>query len=194
MSQALFAGWRPDEDGRRALSRTLEALLAARPVQAPRPKPRRPDQWHVTLSFIGRGVGEAQAEAALRVLSGVAARIPPHAFRIARLEHWTVPAAVVAVPEGNPELQALCDDCTVALRRAGIRPLQRTTQPHVTLAYFDKGTPAQPWLAGVAVDVQPMQVDGFELLFNPGGHYRSLAYWPLTGARLPTEPEQPGLF
>lgn len=194
MSQALFAGWRPDESGKGVLSRTLEALQAARPAHAPIPKPRRPDQWHVTLSFIGRGMGEPQAEAALRALSGVAARIPPHAFRTARLEHWPGPAAVVALPESSPGLQALCNECSISLRRAGIRPIQRTTQPHITLAYFDKGTPVQSWVAGVAGDTQAMQVDDFELLFNPGGHYRSLARWLLTGALLSRESEQAGLF
>ena len=40
----------------------------------------------------------------------------------------------------------------------------------------------------------PLAVEGFELLFNPGGRYDALGAWPLRGAALPSPPQQPTLF
>ena len=53
MSRALFPGWRPDADGRERLAALAARLRDAHPGGAPRLQPRRPDQWHAPLCFIG---------------------------------------------------------------------------------------------------------------------------------------------
>ena len=81
-----------------------------------------------------------------------------------------------------------------AIRGQGLRPLQVTTQPHVTLAYLDRHLPAQPWLEAVDCAGAAIHVDGFELLFNPGGRYEPLAAWTLSGRTLATPPQQAQLL
>lgn len=190
VSRSLFAGWRPDADGRERLARLVSAVQAAKPASTPPLKLRRPDQWHVTLCFIGHDVGDAVAATASGALAPVAARIPPHAFRIERLAYWAGPGVIVALPARNAALQALCDACASALGRAGIGPLQESSQPHLTLAHAERRLPPQPWLEDVGCPAGDFRVDGFDLLYNPGGRYESLAHWPLTGANPPPAPRQ----
>jgi len=174
----------------------VEATQYARPADAPLPRWRRADQRHITLCFIGYQVDAGETERARRALGSVGERIPPHAIRIERLAHWrgrrSMP--VVALPTASPELQALCDACRDALTRAGIRPAQATTTPHVTLGYFDGGTPLQHWMGDVRHPAGELAIERFDLLFNPGGRYESLATWPLTGSALPHVPEQGSLL
>ena len=194
MSQALFPGWRPDAAGRERLQHVVSALDAARPHDAPRPQPRRTDQWHITLCFIGRGLERPATTALFDAFADVASAIPAHAFTIERIGYWPQSGAAVALPHRNAALQALCDGTREAILRCGIRPQQATTQPHVTLAYLDRHLPPQPWLDGIDCSGPALRVDGFELLFNPGGRYEALGAWPLTGTALPLPPVQAGLF
>ncbi|MDH5833996.1 2'-5' RNA ligase family protein [Luteimonas kalidii] len=194
MSGALFPGWRPDADGRERLSALVDALVSASPVGAPKPQPRRPEQWHATLCFMGDDLRHTVTPRLLAAFADAAARIPPHSFTLDRIEYWRQSGAVVALPDACPALQALCDETHAAVRRCGLRPQQATTQPHVTLAYLARDLEPQPWLADVDCTGAPLRVDGFELLFNAGGRYEQLAAWPLTGTTLPTAPHQPALL
>lgn len=192
--RTLFAGWRPDQAGRDHLSRLASAVQAARPADAPRLKLRRADQWHVTLCFIGHDVDAAVVAKARDALDGVPAHVPPHAWQVARMAYWPGSGALVALAGRDDPLQALCDACADALRGAGIRPAQVTSQPHLTLAYLPRHLPPQPWLAAVDCDLPALRVDRFELLGNPGGGYEAVAEWPLGGAEPGTGPRQPALF
>ena len=96
------------------------------------------------MCFIGYDALDLATPALHDALAGVARSIPPHAFTVERFAYWPQSGAVVALPRDCPALQALCDATRDAIRRCGIRPLQVTTQPHVTLAYLDRHLPAQP--------------------------------------------------
>jgi len=195
MSQALFPGWRPDAGGRERLADIASALVAARPDGAPRLQLRRPDQWHATLCFIGYDMRDRVTPALLDAFAKVAAQVPAHAFTIERIAYWPQSGAVVALPHRCDALQALCDGTRDAIRGQGIRPKQVTTVPHVTLAYLDRHLPAQPWLDAITcAGGPPVRVDGFELLYNPGGRYETLAAWPLTGTALAAPPRQAQLL
>lgn len=195
MSQALFPGWRPDADGRERLAAVADAIAAARPADGPKLQRRRADQWHATLCFLGYDLRHLATPALLAAFAAAAARIPPHVFTVERVAYWHQSGAVVALPHPCPALQALCDATRDAARACGIRPQQVTTQPHVTLAYLDRGLDPQAWLDAVDCTGAPLRVDRFELLFNPGGHYEALGEWRLRGSRLPPPaPSQPGLF
>ena len=178
----------------RALATVSQRLQTARPEGAPFLQMRRADQWHITLCFVGESAGPVVAPALLDALAAAATRIPPHRFTIQGLAYWRHSGAVVALPAPCPALQALCDASHDAVRRAGIAPMERTTRPHVTLAFLERGLPPQPWLATVGCGADAFDVDGFELLFNPGGRYDALGAWPLTGAALPEPPRQDALF
>ena len=194
MSRALFPGWRPDAGGRERLAEVASALAAARPDGAPCLQPRRPDQWHATLCFIGYDVRHLATPALLDAFADVATQVPAHTFTVERIAYWPQSGAVVALPHRCDALQALCDATRDAIRSQGIRPLQVTAQPHVTLAYLDRHLPAQPWLDAVDCEGDAVRVDGFELLYNPGGRYEALAAWPLTGAALAVPPQQAQLL
>nr|WP_238345879.1 2'-5' RNA ligase family protein [Luteimonas saliphila] len=190
----MFPGWRPEAHGRERLAALIAGLVAARPDGAPKLQLRRPDQWHATLCFIGYDLRHLVTPALLDAFADAAMRIPPHAFTVERIAYWRQSGAVVALPHACTELQALCDATRDAIRRCGIRPAQVTTQPHVTLAYLDRGLDEQPWLAGIDCTGEPLRVDRFELLFNPGGRYEALAQWRLTGIALAVEPRQASLL
>lgn len=194
MSHALFPAWRPDAGGRESLAAIAAKLQAAQPPDGRRLQPRRPDQWHATLCFIGYEARQAATPALLDAFAAVARRIPAHGFKVQRVAYWAQSGAVVALPHASPALQALCDATRDAIRQCGIRPEQATTQPHVTLAHLPRGLPAQAWLDDIDCGGDVMRVDRFELLLNPGGHYEALADWPLTGGPLPVAPEQPRLL
>ena len=194
MSQALFPGWRPEPEDRARLATLASALRDAAPHDAPPLQPRRPDQWHATLCFIGYDMRERATPALLAAFADVAARIPPHRFQVERLAYWSGSGAVVALPRDCPPLQALCDATRDAIRRCGTQPLQVTSQPHVTLAYLGKHLPPQPWIEAVDCGAIACRVDRFELLFNPGGRYEALGCWALTGGPLPPPPEQGALL
>ncbi|MEN1942194.1 2'-5' RNA ligase family protein [Luteimonas sp. MJ246] len=194
MSGTLFTAWRPGADARGQLATLVAGIGAARPVDGPRLRLRRPDQWHATLCFIGQDAMDMVTPALCEGLADAARRIPAHVFQVARVAYWAGAGAVVALPRDCPELQALCDATRDAMGRCGITPLQATTQPHVTLAYLERQLPAQPWLDGVRCPGETLHVDGFELLSNRGGRYEVLGDWPLTGAPLPQAPRQAGLF
>ena len=194
MSQALFPGWRPGGDSRERLAAVADAIAAAGPEAGAKPTLRRPDQWHATLCFIGYGMQHLVTPALLDAFASVAAGIPAHGFTIERVAYWRQSGAVVALPHANAALQALCDASRDAIRRCGIRPQQATTQPHVTLAYLERGLGAQAWLDRIDCAGAPLRVDGFELLFNPGGRYEAISAWPLTGTSLPVIPQQGSLL
>jgi len=191
VSQALFPGWRPSGDEAARLAPVVAALRDASRERGLKLQARRPDQWHATLCFVGYDMRQQVTSALLESFAQVAARIPPHRFRIERVTYWPQSGAVVALPFDCPPLQALCDATRDAIRRCGIAPRQVTTQPHVTLAYLDRHLTAQDWLDGVDCGAAgDFTVDRFELLFNPGGRYEALGDWPLTGAELPRPPQQ----
>jgi 2'-5' RNA ligase len=195
VSQALFPGWRPDAAGRERTAAIADAVAAARPQDGPRLHRRRADQWHATLCFLGHDLLHLVTPALLDAFAAAAGRIPPHDVTIGRVAYWPQSGAVVALPRPCPALQALCDATRDAARSCGIRPQQATTQPHVTLAYLERGLQAQPWLDTVDCSGASLRVDCFELLFNPGGHYQALGEWPLRGQGLPPPPpDQPGPF
>ncbi|TWT21876.1 2'-5' RNA ligase family protein [Luteimonas wenzhouensis] len=181
MSRALFPGWRPDAAGREQLAAILARLRAAWPAGAPPLRPRRPDQWHATLCFLGHDMAHVVTPALLDALADVAARVAPHALEIGRLDYWPRPGVVVALPRNPAPLQTLCDAVDAAVRACGVAAAQATTRPHITLAHTDRGLAATPWLAGVDCRSAPLRVDDFELLVNPGGRYEPLGRWRLSG-------------
>lgn len=187
MSRTLFTAWRPDVADQAALSGLRDRIVAARPQDAPRLSLRRPDQWHITLCFVARELDEATLGATRDALDRAASAVPPHPFTIERLAFWRHSGAVVALPHRNDTLQALCDAHRDALRRGGIPPEEATSQPHVTLAYLERGCAPQAWLEDVDCSAEALRVEGFELLFNAGGRYGALGTWTLRGAALPQQ-------
>lgn len=127
MSDRLFFALWPDPALRQALSGRIEEITAS--IEG---KPQRPDQWHVTLEFLGQVPRERQLS--LRVAADRASRSPV-TIEFDRVEHWRKPQVVCLVASRVPTgLEALVTQLRVALTEEGFATDVRPFRPHVTLA------------------------------------------------------------
>ena len=121
----FFALW-PDAGQRGQLQHFVAPLL--RNVEG---RAVEPENWHVTLAFIGNF--PADAIATLQTASA-AIELTPFCVQFDALDYWPRPkiASLVAwaVP---PELQALVEQLQGVLRLAGAAVEKRPYRPHITL-------------------------------------------------------------
>ena len=83
MSERLFFALWPDRPCAQSWPAALPRLLAGADG-----RPQRPDQWHVTLEFLGEVAAEHLP--ALRQAAGLA-RLEPLVIEFDRVEHWPRP-------------------------------------------------------------------------------------------------------
>ena len=127
MSDRLFFALWPDPALRQALHARVEGITAS--LEG---KPQRPDQWHVTLEFLGQVPRERQPS-----LPAAADRVSrsPVTIEFDRVEHWRKPQVVCLVASRVPAgLEALVTQLRVALTEEGFATDVRPFRPHVTLA------------------------------------------------------------
>ncbi len=122
----LFTGLEVPADIRHKLSQYRGGLPGARWVE--------PDNYHVTLRFIG-DIDDAMAREVFAVL-GEGRRRGPVAVSIDRLASFggERPRALFARIEPTPDLQDLQAEHERLMRRVGLPPEKRKFTPHVTLA------------------------------------------------------------
>jgi RNA 2',3'-cyclic 3'-phosphodiesterase len=169
MSDRLFFALWPDPALLQALQARVEKIAAA--VGG---KPQRPDQWHVTLEFLGQVPRERQP-----VLRAAAARVSgsPVTIEFDRVEHWRKPQVVCLVASRVPAgLAALVTQLHAELAAEGFAIETRPFRPHVTLARKVR----------TAVDslLDPpflWRTDGFALVRSvtdpAGSRYEPLDWW-----------------
>lgn len=170
LHRLFFALWPGDR---------LRSLLAPR-IHALQPdgvgRPQRPDQWHVTLEFLGSVPGSrvaAAREAAAQV------RAEPCEVVFDAVEFWRRPEVLTLVArELPPALDNLVAQLRAALAAQGFEPESRPFRAHLTLAR--KVThPVAP------VTFEPLHwpVAGFALVESitdrAGSVYTPLASWNL---------------
>lgn len=170
LHRLFFAAWPSD---------TLRAAIAPR-IRALQPdgvgRPQRPDQWHVTLEFLGpvpaSRVG-AVREAAAQVRAG------PCEILFDSVEYWRRPEVLCLLARVLPSpLEGLVRQLRSALAARGFEPESRPFRAHLTLAR--KVThPA----ASVPFEPLPWPVTDFALVESitdrSGSVYTPLATWPL---------------
>jgi len=169
MSDRLFFALWPDP----ALLQAMRARVAAI-VDSVEGEPQRPDQWHVTLEFMGQVPHERQP--ALRAAAG---RVRPSSFTIEfdRVEHWRKPQVVCLMASRVPAgLAALVTQLHAALAEEGFTLDARPFRPHVTLARKVR-TAADSRLDPPIV----WQSSGFALVRSvtaaAGSRYEPLCWW-----------------
>ena len=130
MTDRLFFAFWPDDALRHDLAVRMPGW-----VQGVEGRVQRPDQWHLTVEFLG-GVEPARQpalHAAGAALAGWLER--PQAIRLDRLEHWRGPqvlcVAASAVPSG---VRALVEALKAQLLQRGFEPERREFRAHLTLA------------------------------------------------------------
>jgi 2'-5' RNA ligase len=127
MSDRLFFALWPDEPLRATLADLVATLSRGSDGRW-----QRPDQWHVTLEFIGDVPAERLAS--LNAAAG-AVRLSPLSIAFDRLEHWHKPQVLCLVPSRVPDpLADVVNQLRAALSRQGFPPERRPFRPHVTLA------------------------------------------------------------
>lgn len=172
MTDRLFFAFWPDDALRRDLSARVPGWLAG--VAG---RPQRPDQWHLTVVFLG-SVERARQPAlheAGAALEGCLER--PEAIRLDRLEHWRKPQvlclAAQVLPPGVPRL---VETLQAQLARRGFETERRPFRAHLTLARkVREAVPARP------VDPLDWPVATLSLVRSTvgpaGSRYEPLARW-----------------
>jgi 2'-5' RNA ligase len=166
----FFALW-PGDDLRAALAPRLRDLQPQG-----HGRPQSPDQWHVTLEFLGT-VPEARLAAVREAAEAV--RAAPFELVFDAVEHWRRPAVLCLVARGlPPALEALVAQLRAGLATRGFEPEQRPFRAHLTLARkVTRPGPVGPceglhWPAQDFVLVESVTE-------RTGSRYRPLDRWPL---------------
>jgi 2'-5' RNA ligase len=176
----FFALW-PDDVLREVLARRIPELVRGYPC-----KPQRPDQWHLTLEFIGSV--EAVRQPALHAAAGKVHALPGVAGDIVldRLEHWARPQVLcLSASVVQPALSEFVGALRAELLAQGFEPERREFRPHLTLARKAR----QPVPSG-PVDPLRWPVRDFVLARSvtdaAGSRYEPLARWNLSQTLTPT--------
>lgn len=109
----------------------------------------RPEQWHVTLAFLGE-VGDDAIEELTRRLGRAAARHPRLSLAFGGSGRFGHRVLWTAVQGDRDQLRRLADSTAAAARRCGLQVEHRRYRPHLTLARADPGTDLQPLVTRLA--------------------------------------------
>jgi 2'-5' RNA ligase len=173
MTQRLFFALWPDTRLRVELERRLPPLAGA-----VRGKAQRPDQWHVTLEFLG-GVERDREPAVWQAADRVA--VAPFEVVFDALDHWRRPQVYCLAASDMPvQLAQLVAQLRTGLAFMGFQPEARDYRPHVTLAR--KVRDARP---GPLPEPLHWPADRFALVRSvsdaAGSRYEPLRWWNLRG-------------
>jgi 2'-5' RNA ligase len=175
-SRRLFFALWPDAAAREGLGRAIAAFV---PPDALRPQ--RPDQWHVTLQFLG-DVPDARL---LELRSAGAETAGAHAassFELDRLEHWARPEVLCLAATAVPaSLAEMVERLRQGLRARGFAPDGRPWRAHATLARGVQHTPPVP------PAIEPVRYPARRIALvqsvtdRSGARYVELDGWDLSG-------------
>ena len=171
MTQRLFFALWPDERLRAQLGRRMPPL-----AEGVHGRAQSPDQWHVTLVFLGAVADERQPavwQAAERVVAA------PFEVVFDALDHWRRPQVYCLAATQTPApLVQLVAQLRAGLALEGFEPESRDYRPHVTLARNVKT--ARP---GPLPEPLRWPADRFALVRSvtdpAGSRYEPLRWWNL---------------
>jgi len=171
----FFALW-PDDAARAGIAEYVRGLV---PVGAG--QPQRPDQWHVTLEFLG-DVPERSLQPVMDAAATAAGAPFACDLEFDRLQHWKRPQVLCLAASSVPgPLAALVDSLRAELLLRGFSPERRPFKPHVTLARRVRRAPPS---MGDELSARPLhwpvrKVALVQSVTDPGGaRYTELACWP----------------
>ena len=124
----FFALW-PDDGARAGLAAAVREFVPAGAGRA-----QRPDQWHVTLEFLG-DVPESGLQDVRDAAVVAAAGASACELEFDQLQHWKRTQVLCLAASSTPEpLAALVQSLRSELQLRGFTPQARPFRPHVTLA------------------------------------------------------------
>jgi RNA 2',3'-cyclic 3'-phosphodiesterase len=180
----LFVGLTPPGEVVEALQIATVGLRAL----APDLRWTRPEQWHVTLVFLGE-VGDDVSDELARRLNRAAARHPPLALALGgggRFGHRVLWTGVQGDRDG---LRRLAASAAAAARRSRLPVEHRPYHPHLTLARADGRADLRPLVErlapwqGLPWVATRLHLVRSRLGAGPGGSalHEPIAGWPLEG-------------
>ncbi len=177
----LFVALWPSPDA------VAELLAAVREVQEKDPGLRwtAPEQWHLTLAFLGEVPDDRRSELEDR-LERAARRHPPLALRFAGGGRFGDRILFTRVDGDSEPLTRLAQSVAAAARRSRIPVDDRPYRPHLTLARSRGGVDLRPLAADLGSFAGALwtatHVDLVESRLGSGpAAYASVASWPLAG-------------
>ena len=191
----LFVALTPPGEAIEALRAITAALRSLGPGErAPRLRWTRPEQWHVTLVFLGE-VGDDLVGELTRRLSRAAARHPPLSLSLGeggRFGHRVLWTRVQGDREG---LRRLAASAAAAARRSRVPVEDRPYRPHLTLARATGEVDLRPLVHQLAAWQGPpwvatqLHLVRSRLGAAPGGFasHEPIAGWPLSGRSSQTQ-------
>jgi 2'-5' RNA ligase len=180
----LFVALTPPPDAVTELWTASEALRTEQPGL----RWALPDQWHLTLAFLGE-VGEKETSNLGERLGRVAARQPPLRLSLGGAGRFGNRVLWIRVRGETDRLRRLAVSVRAAARRARLPVEDRPYRPHLTLARARDGTDLQPavaalgWFEGQAWTADELHLVCSHLGAGPGGtaQHEPHASWPLRG-------------
>ena len=130
MSDRLFFAFWPDDALRAEIAASSAGWLQDYPCRA-----QRPDQWHLTVAFLG--AVDADRQPALRdaAKSIEASWVEPQTLVLDRIELWRKPQVLcVSASEVPVAVRSLVTALEAALESRGFPLQRREFRPHLTLA------------------------------------------------------------
>lgn len=178
---SVFLGWMPSVLQQAVFEEQCGKVRAALPPGAPCHNWRRPQQWHMTIRYLGSGLAQDEQAELLTELPAVLASLQPLQTRVAALRYWPQAHVLVAELERSNALRTLFDACEQACRALGFPGEKRAPTPHVTLAYLPPA--AVPTAADLPAPVPAaLLIDRVALLETVPGAYASRCEWSLQAA------------
>ena len=168
----------------------LGAAVSALREQAPGPRWTAPQQWHLTLTFLGE-VSEADVPELSARLARAAARSPTLGLRFRGGGRFGRRVLFTRVDGDHDPLVRLAAATTAAARRTGLAVEDRAYHPHLTLARADGSTDLRPLVAALhEFDGSPWEARRVDLVRSRLGTgegrrsaYETVAAWPLRPGR-----------
>lgn len=166
----------------------LEADVSALREAAPQLRWTRPEQWHLTLAFLGEVDQPVLTELSGR-LARAAKRHPPLGLSLGGGGRFGQRVLWTRVNGDRHGLRRLADSVGAAARRSGVPVGQRPYRPHLTLARGDEDTDLRPLVerltdfTGLNWVADRLHLVHSSLGAGPGGtaQHEPIAGWPLEG-------------
>jgi 2'-5' RNA ligase len=185
----LFVALIPSAAAVRELSTATMPLRCPDPSRGAEPPAlrwTRPEQWHLTLAFLGEVDDESGAELARR-LARAAARANPLALSLGSAGRFGNRVLWTRVRGDTEALRRLAEAVRAAARRARLPVEDRPYRPHLTLARARTEVDLRPIVASLAEfasstwTAERLHLVRSELGAGPDGtaRYVSQASWPL---------------
>jgi 2'-5' RNA ligase len=169
----------------------VEELVAATGgvrVEHPELRWTPPEQWHLTLAFLGE-VGDREREDLVPRLRRAASRHPPLRLSFASAGRFGDRVLWTRVRGDVDPLRRLAASVQAAARRARLAVETRPYRPHLTLARTREATDLRPVVdalvafSGREWDAADLHLVRSHLGAGPGGgaRHEPIEGWPLTG-------------